>query len=566
MFLKSLRISNNDSVLREIIFRKGVNFIVDETPEEDAENTKTGNNVGKTTVLRLVDYCLGADGNSIYKDPEFKKQTNNSVEDFLKNENIVIEIVLSHDLNVSESNSIVIRRNFLVRGKKIQEINGNNILNDGEFDRELKKLVFNTNVEKPTFRQIVSKNIRNEKNKIANIVNVLSPFTKPEEYEALFLFWLGIDTNLNSKKQSLVEEKKNEEKFQKRLKTEGEQSSILQRLVVVGEMLTALNKKKNEFYMNDNYKEDIDSLNNVKSKLSILSTKIMSLEMRRQLIIESKEKLEAEFVSIDTNQIKELYDRVKSFIPDVHVEFEGVVSFHNNLIKEKTKYVTKELPNLENEIKEKRNALDMLVLNEKELSKRIKKSGFTDDFEYLILEMNKLSEMKGSLEERKRIWEDSLTKSKRIEEELLQVNEFIVSNDSLIQKRIIEFNKFFTKLSLRLYGEAYILSSTKNQNYSLVVTTFENNPGTGKKKGQIAAFDFAYMLFADSIGIPCLHFVMHDQLETVHINQIFTLIEVGNELNGQYIVPILKDKIRLSDNVDNYIVLALSQNDKLFKL
>ena len=92
MFLKKLTISNRDTVIRDISFHKGVNLIVDETRTTDRK--QTGNNVGKTTVLRLIDYCFGGDGTNIYKDAEFKDKTNTQVEKFLKNNNIIISTVL----------------------------------------------------------------------------------------------------------------------------------------------------------------------------------------------------------------------------------------------------------------------------------------------------------------------------------------------------------------------------------------------------------------------------------------------------------------------------------------
>ena len=60
MFLKSLSIINNttNTVIREINFHKGVNLILDET--SSANKTESGNNVGKTTVFRLVDFACAA--------------------------------------------------------------------------------------------------------------------------------------------------------------------------------------------------------------------------------------------------------------------------------------------------------------------------------------------------------------------------------------------------------------------------------------------------------------------------------------------------------------------------
>ena len=53
MYLSKLTISSPGKVIRDIEFHKGLNLIVDETPKN---TTGTGNNVGKTTVLRLIDY------------------------------------------------------------------------------------------------------------------------------------------------------------------------------------------------------------------------------------------------------------------------------------------------------------------------------------------------------------------------------------------------------------------------------------------------------------------------------------------------------------------------------
>ena len=59
---------------------------------------------------------------------------------------------------------------------------------------------------------------------------------------------------------------------------------------------------------------------------------------------------------------------------------------------------------------------------------------------------------------------------------------------------------------------------------------------------------------------------MHDQLETIHDNQLNTIVEVANSVNGQYIVPILRDKIPSNIDISKFEVLSLSQDDKLFKI
>lgn len=565
MFLKTLKIENKVGLIREIEFHKGLNLIVDETPENDKKST--GNNVGKTTVLRLVDFCLGSSGKNIYQDSEFKEQNNSTIKNFLIDTEVLITLILVDNLDFP-SNTIAIKKNFLKYSKRIQEINEVNLLNDKEFDLKLKELIFETIVDKPTFKQIISKNIRDEKNKLLNIVKVLNPYTKGEEYEALFLFWLGINTDFHNEKELLAKEKTKEETFQRRLKKEGELSLIEQQLEVINSKILALKQIKANFNFNEKFEEQLAELNEIKLSLSKLSTEISRINMRRELIQESKEELEKEKTSIDVNQIEALYNKASKLIPTLQVTFEETVKFHNDLINEKIKFIEAELPLISERLNILSKEVTFLRRREKELSAFVGTSEYSDDYEKILIELNFLFERKGNLEERKNIWASSNDKLKRINEDLELINSEINSKDNLIQKRITLFNKFFTEISFRLYGEEYLLSTQKNdKGYDLIVTNIEGNPSTGKKKGQIAAFDFAYIIFAEEIDMKLIHFIMHDQLENVHDNQLSTiLVDLSNSINCQFILPIVKDKIPTDLNIEDYIVLKLSENDKLFKI
>ena len=563
MFLKSLTIQNGNTIIREINFHKGLNFVIDETPDYQQQ---TGNNVGKTTVLRLVDYCFGSDGKNIYKDIEFPKQPNTIVENFLKENNIIVTIVLSENLDDENCKEIEIKRNFQQRKKKIQEVNGETIA-EKDFDDTLKQLVFDTEVDKPTFRQIISKNIRDEKNKMANILKVLNSFTKSEEYEALYLFWLGLEFSNLEEKQQLLDKKRAEERLQKHLSKTSNLPLIEQALAVTNSKIKELDSKKSTFNINENYSDDIEALNQIKYQLNKLTSRLGSLEMRKDLIIESKDDLEKEVSQVDVSQIKMLYEKAKSLIQTVQVSFEDTLKFHNDLISEKLKYITKELPDLQKTISKINSEIYNLRIQEKELTEKLRKKGIVDELEEIVKELNAQYERKGKLEQQKQMWEESNKQLQLVNSNLKFIDDNIDSKDDLINSRITEFNKFFTAMSDKLYGEAYLLSPTKNnKGYDLSISEIDGNPSAGKKKGQISAFDFAYIQFADSLGIKCLHFIMHDQLEHVHDNQLNTIFEVANTNNCQYIVPILRDKIPSNVDVDTFEVLSLSQDDKLFRI
>ncbi|MFA7500373.1 MAG: DUF2326 domain-containing protein, partial [Sulfurimonas sp.] len=514
---------------------KGINLILDNTKSEDKK--ESGNNVGKSTVIKLIDFCFGGNSESIYVDSEFKKP------------NMLVE-------------------NFLKNSEKIQEVNNEVIKDNKKFQQKLKELIFKSSEEKPTFKQIISKNIRDDKNRVEHTLKVLSPYTSQDEYEALYLYWLGIDLDSSERKQELLAIKKIEENLQKRLKKESNTSQIEQALIIVSKSIVSYEKKKEAFSINPHYNEELESLNQVKSILNKLSAELGRLELRRELILESKEELEKDFADIDAQKIKNLYDNVKKLIPNIQKTFEQTLTFHNDMVKEKIRYITEELPNLESKILVAKKEVSKYLQQELELIAKLKKGNFNEELQEIISNLTKLYEQKGNLEEKKRLWESSLKNLNESIEELDKIDKGIQSLDELIQKRITKFNEFFSDLSYRLYGEHFILSSQQNEKgFELVIDSISGKLGTGKKKGQIFAFDLAYMQFADALDIKCLHFVLLDQIENVHDNQLSSLLlEIIHNINGQYILPVLADKLPSEIDAKQYEILSLSQNNKLLKI
>jgi hypothetical protein len=567
MFLKKLSIYNNNGIIREIFFKRGVNLIVDETSETQRLQA-TGNNVGKTTVLRLIDYCLGAKGDEIYKDSEFSGQPNTDIEVFLKQTEVVITLEMVEEWNGEEENVISISRNFLKQKQKKQTINGVSY-SDEEFTKKLEELIFHTTIDKPSFRQMIAKNIRITPERMTNILKVLVKFTKTEEYEALYLFWLGIDTASSAEKAKLIEKRQQEKRFQNRLKNEskGDLAFIEQQLVFLAGQIAELEKQKDDFNLNERYEEDIKMLNDTKKRLNNIASEISVLEERKNLILESKTDLEAQYTNINTQQIALLYEKAKVLIPSLQVSFEQTVQFHNDLLTEKLAYITRELPTINQQLKSLNISLEEHRTKEISLTQKVKKMGVWDSLERIIAALNSLYERKGNLEKQKEYWLQSIDTIKNIDDELAIIDKSIGSEEMLMQNRITLFNKYFSKMSNILYGEHYLLFQKKKENgYDLAIQNIEGNPSAGKKKGQIAAFDFAYIQFADELAIRCLHFILHDQLENIHDNQLNTLFEVANQLNGQYIVPILRDKVPENIDISPYTILTLSQDNKLFKI
>lgn len=567
MFLRKLTIKKCNVVIREIIFRKGLNLIIDET--DVVNKKKSGNSVGKTTVIRLIDFCLGGDSKNIYSDLEFKSN-DTVIEKFLKDEqnNILIVLVLKANLIDSSSDEITIERNFLLNSKKIQRINGKTY-NDKDFRIELNKLLFHRSALKPTFRQMISKNIRHEKARLDNVLKILNSYSKKEEYETLILTWLGINIDKLEQKQDLLQNIKLEKNTLKAIQEGKSINDIEQSLIILDKDLLEKENRISDIRTNTHFEVDFKTLNLLKKQINYVKTSIVATKLRIDLIEESKTEIESQNVEIDASIVKDFYQEAKLLLPNLQKKFEDLLNFHKEMSKQKIAYITKELPALQSELQEKEINLRDLLTKEQTLSEKLNNIISSDDYNNLIIKINELYERKGAINKQRDLIKKSEEKLSCFSKQLGILNSTINSKIPELKERITKFNEYFCSFSSDLYdGEKFILSfDTKDDIIEFNITTVDGNMGTGKKRVQIAAFDLAYIKFAEYYNIPHLNFVIYDQIENIHGNQLNTLlVNLVDKINCQYIAPVLKDKLPSGMDVETYKILTLSQDDKLFKI
>ncbi len=574
MFIESLTIrknGKNGDIVRKITFRKGVNLIIDSTDTSD--NSETGNNVGKTTVLRLIDFCLGGKKAKIYQDPEFngRNEESNKIKNFLEEKEVYAELVLIKNLDSENAEKIIIGRNFLNRPKKIQEI-GNKQIKDKDFSKELAELMLGFRLEKPSFRQVIGRNVRYSSQALSHTVKPLHSTTSNAEYEAIYLYWLGISSNSN--KIELTTKLGNEKTYYNQIEdAQGDNlNAITQKVLAYDRQIKQLNKQKEEFNLNENYTQDLDELNQTKQDINGLKTQIVSLAMKKNLILESQAELDKATPNIENNKVKLIYFEVKKLLPDLQKRFEDILLFHNSMISEKKKFIGQELPQLDSDLKECEKQKNKLLEEEKVLSEKLQKTGALEELEKLIEQLTKQYEGKGRLEKVKELLTSSKNEIIKFKGQLDEINRQLESQEDEIVKKISLFNKYFSEKSQNLYGESFLLShkfsEIKGQmSLKLEILGLEENPGTGGKRGEIIAFDLAYIEFAEKLNIPHLNFILHDQIENIHDNQISTiLLDLVENINCQYIVPVLRDKLPQEIDINTYSILSLSQNDKLFRV
>ena len=297
MFIKRLTISTPLKVIRDVKFLSGLNLIVDNTPTTDIQ--LTGNNVGKTTVLKLIDFCLGANPAIIYSDTENRKAVYDTVKNFLIDKKVLIKLILTDDLDDENSRQLILERNFLSRKEAIRKINGEPIL-DKDFDAELLRNVFpQQKNDKPTFRQIISHNIRYRDESINNTLKTLDRFTSDVEYETLYLFLLGCTFIDGAKKQAIHTKINQEEAYKERLEKNQTRNAYEIALAIIDEDIASLDRKKDKFNLNENFENDFEQLNRIKYQINKSSSKLSKMNIRIDIIKEAKVEMEHNISKID---------------------------------------------------------------------------------------------------------------------------------------------------------------------------------------------------------------------------------------------------------------------------
>lgn len=571
MFIRNLKISTNEEIIRNMNFQSGLNLIIDDTPTDDQK--LTGNNVGKTTVLKLINYCLGGDGKEIYTDSENKKDVYTDIKDFLINEEALITLTLVEDLNKRNSKTIVIERDFLVGKKSIRRINGEQVLQK-EFEQELKKLLFpNLENDKPSLRQLISHNIRYKDESINNTLKTLNRYTKDVEYETLYLYLLGCTFKDADEKQSISAKLSQEKSYKDRLESKQTKNSCEIALDLIENEIDELNRTKASFNINENFEADLEQLNKVRYEITKNSSFISKLAIRRDIILDAKKEMETNITNIDIKQIRILYREAEQYLEKITKTFEELVEYHNNMIIEKVKFITKELPDIENQIFKVERILNDNLKREKELTDRVSKSDSFNELNKIISKLTEKYRQKGEYESIISQINEVNDNIDKLEIKLSEIDNILYSDEfeENLKKQLSKFNKYFSEISNELYGEKYALKFEKeiNRKTSKPVykfSSFNLNMSSGKKQGEILCFDLAYILFADSEGIPTLHFLLNDKKELMHDNQLIKVAEFVDNHNIQLVVSMLKDKLPMELINNSNIVVELSQDRKLFKI
>lgn len=565
MRLNKLIILKNDSLVREVTFKDGLNLIVNKR----TSGKDSGNSVGKSTLSRVLDYLFMSSGHDIYHDAEFGKDIPEIVS--LINNNV---LKFSLDFNTVENKKAVISRIISIDDK-----NSKYFLNDVEVDKKqysefIAQAVFGLTTDKPSLRNVSHKFIRNTNDKMQKTLNFLHGNTTPDVYDLLYLFLFGFNGL------PLIKKKGDFNKVIKKQKTYLAAYRNPNRETVLAKMIKPLKKEIAEaerniknFDFKDSHDESLKKLSEIQKNISDYSLSYASLNMRVRNIEESILSLKNNIIQLVENDLMEIYNSAGIYFNgELKRTYEEMVLFHNDIIKNKISFLESELLKKKEEIETVNKKINDLHEQESSLFRTIKEPETLKSINQLFNKLTELRENLASIESNLSRINDTNALIKSLEdsrEKLLLEIELAVQG---LEKNIEIFNEFFGDLTKEIYGERYIFDlsfDVDKGKCNFDISCVTPNSNGGKKKGEITAFDLAYIKFVDKIKLKRPTFVIHDSIEDVDVNQIRDIFFEANNINGQYIVSILSDKFSEDADMKMMIsnsILELSSTNKFFKV
>lgn len=572
MYIKNLSIlDKNGIVIRDIDFSSGLNIVLG---IKDDTNGST-NSLGKTTLLRAIDFCMDGKYQMFYEDNESKNLVNNDVLNFLKEAELTFTIQFTKSLKHKSSFNIKFSRKLISKPTKknpnsfkiIHFINNDEVTSK-EYSYTLKETLFQSKTEKPSFRQLITKFLRKDDEQISKILRFFT-FSSDIEYETIHFILFGyknpheIEKKLNLEKN--IKSLKDKIKVIDALKPTG----IEQIITVNKATLNQLVEKRDSFKINEKYNYEEDNLANLNKHIINLNNKISSLEANKEALLNRLSIIEESNFHDNSKTIELIYKEAKIYNISLQRKFEETVDFHNKMIENERQYLFNRIQNININIEKLQLERAKNTTSYSQQLENLSKNGSLAQYTELNNKINDLSN---------KIAEDNALqlKSTSLHNELDELNNIYKETTTSIEKNINEFklknidifNEYFSKYSSIIYNQRYVLAFDKNKDvYKFEISAVESNVGSGKKQALVTAFDLAYSAFIQDprINLPFPRFCTQDKVEIIDSADLQKLSEIAELANCQLIFPLIEDK-HINLNLEGSKCLTLSPKDKFFNI
>ena len=520
-------------------FNKDLNIVVGKQLNQDQKDTING--IGKSLSLEMLHYMLNAG-------------ISQKMQDFLKDYgNFKLSFV--HD-----NKGYVVEKNF----KENEWIVNDKSYNKTGYANELNKIFSNTiNSDKISFRQVFNCFARRS----GHYDTLRQQNIEPNDYgqRLVNLFLLGVDIRLQEENHKLKETlnslkiaKKELEKYEKQVPKKN--------IKDIEDEIRSTQENLNLFVVAKNYNELKERANSLTEDLNNIRNEIYRLQ--RNVAIKEANLLTSENISIDLEEIKNIYDEAKVFFEDkVLKRLNEAQNFHNQLAKSRKNRISAEIDEIRQRLNELERNRDIIGDQRDQLLKDLKNSGALEERDVLKDRILKLEKEKKDLEIYSVTLENFQKDKANIDYKIAEIKKDTIKyiEDNRIKFDAIE-NKFRDIVKKFYNNNGGSLKITMTQNAKNLFNIDVEIPKDGSLSiGNVKTFCYDVLLY--TLNPHILGFLAHDgelfsEMDKRQKATIFKIIlDKVKSGNLQYFVNIGDTSFNEILNDDTGI---LSDEDKKF--
>lgn len=565
------RIYANDKRFKAVEFKRGLNVILaDRRQESDEKDSRNG--VGKTTLINIIHYCLGADLNK-------KVLPIEEIEDWIFYYNIELsgsELVASRAISNASIVEISGATSNLPIQPEINEKTGVVFYSLSEWKRLLGICLFGLkgiSEEKyaPTFRGLISYFVR------VGLDAYGKPFSyfrnqKSWQLQVSNAYLLGLNWRHATESQIL----KDQGAAAKALNTAINNSIVQSKGELEAERVRLQREVDNEgrllsdFKVHPKYNDLQDSANTLTKEIQNLNNRALFLKRK---LSRYEESVASESTPEDSSVVSLYEDLGIHFGKVIKKSLEEAKQFHQEIVANRKEFLGAEIAEIKEKISENQSSVEKFSTQRSEIMNLLKTHGALEEFAKF---QSDLSEKKARLEALRNKISDiqSMTKkskeikSKRITLDSKLARDFEESKP-IWEKAIEGFNEN----SLALYNNPGNLIINISENGVVRENAYkfdvEIPRGNSEGVGRMKVFCYDLMLvdkFSQGNGI---NFLVHDttMFDGVDSRQVAHALEHANlkglESGFQYICFFNSDTVPNDDfsgdfNLENFVRLRLS--------
>lgn len=535
--MRLIKVYSNQASFRTVEFNTtGLSFVVAKQKNPgSSEQGKTYNGVGKSLLVRIIHFCLGADA---------------------KNYKIFCEKLLEWEffIDYEIDNKKYTAKRATNNPKKITL--NNEVISVNTFNKKMESLCFKIpeDISFLTFRSLIPFFIRPKKE---SYVAYNKPGKTKIDYQALLYnaFLLGLDVVLAQKKYTIKKEQDRVKNLEKNFKNDSllrdfftGNKDVTLTLVDLEERIKRLDDNLSNFKVAEDYNDVQLEADRVEKELFSLNNRVIMLQNNIENIDKSLEKSP----DINKENIKAIYRESKIHFPENMTKtLDELKAFYEKLISNRKRRLLEQQNKLKLEQQNKKADVEKL---QKDLDKLMQYLGEHQALDLFVSLSNKTSELKAErdgLRKYQELQSEYKTKERQFEKDLIELTEVTEQYLTEIEPDTVVLRDYFRSLAKIFYPDSVAgltigCNDGENQLQFNIDAKIESDASDGINNVKIFCYDLTILFKGHNHNID---FVFHDSRvfdgidERQKTDMFKTVYQKFTQANKQYIATVNQNQL-----------------------